>query len=111
MFIDSDHTGDKVSRCSRISFVIFLNFGMIDWLSKKQSTVETSVFGAKFCTTKHGIESLRGIYYKLSMMAVPTKGPLYVYGDNMSVVTNLSKPEVTLRKASNSIVTMQFMRP
>ena len=50
MFVDSDHAGDKVSRRSRTGFVIFLNYGMINWLSKNQSTVETSVFGAKFCT-------------------------------------------------------------
>eukprot|EP00804_Cyclotella_cryptica_P021205 CCRYP_001503-RD/>CCRYP_001503-RD protein AED:0.33 eAED:0.33 QI:0/-1/0/1/-1/1/1/0/233 len=103
MFVDSDHAGDKVSRRSRTGFVIFLNYGMIDWLSKKQSTVETSVFGAEFCTMKHGIENLRGIRYKLRMMGVPVKGPSYVYGDNMSVVTNVSKPESTLRKKSNSI--------
>eukprot|EP00804_Cyclotella_cryptica_P001676 CCRYP_009051-RA/>CCRYP_009051-RA protein AED:0.08 eAED:0.08 QI:0/0/0/1/0.5/0.6/5/0/841 len=103
MFVDSDHAGDKVSRRSRTGFVIFLNYGMIDWLSKKQSTVETSVFGAEFCAMKHGIENLRGIRYKLRMMGVPIKGPSYVYGDNMSVVTNVSKPESTLRKKSNSI--------
>jgi hypothetical protein len=44
MFIDSNHAGDKVSQCSCTGFVIFLNYGMIDWLSKKQSMVETSVF-------------------------------------------------------------------
>jgi hypothetical protein len=44
-----------------------------------------------------------GIRYKLHMMGVPIKGPLYVYGDNMSVVSNVSKPESTLRKKSNSI--------
>eukprot|EP00804_Cyclotella_cryptica_P024391 CCRYP_018575-RA/>CCRYP_018575-RA protein AED:0.15 eAED:0.15 QI:0/0/0/1/0/0/4/0/667 len=48
MFVDSNHAGDKVSRRSRTGCVIFLNYGMIDWLSKKQSTVETSVFGAEF---------------------------------------------------------------
>jgi hypothetical protein len=103
MFVDSDHAGDKVSRRSRTIFVIFLNYGIIDWLSKKQSTVETSVFGAEFCTMKHGIENLRGIRYKLRIMGVPVKGPSYVYGDNMSVVTNVSRPESTLRKKSNSI--------
>jgi hypothetical protein len=41
---------------------------MIDWLSKKQLTVETSVFSAEFCAMKHGIENLRGICYKLRMM-------------------------------------------
>jgi hypothetical protein len=76
---------------------------MIVWLSKKQSTVETSVFGPKFCAMKHGIENLRGIRYKLRMMGVPVKGPSYVYGNDMSVVTNMSRPESTLRKKSNLI--------
>ena len=84
-------------------FVNFLNYGMIDWLSKKQSTVETSVFGAEFCAMKHGIENLHGIHYKLRMMVIPVKGATYVYGDNMSVVTNMSKPELTLKKKSNLI--------
>jgi hypothetical protein len=65
--------------------------------------VETSVFGAKFCTMKHGIENLHGIRYKLHMMGIPVKGASYVYGNNMSVVTNLSKPELTLKKKSNLI--------
>ena len=82
------------------SFVIFLNYGMIDWLSKKQSSVETPVFVTEFCTMDHGIENLRGICYKLCMMG---KDPSYEYGDNMLVVTNMSKPELTLRKKSNLI--------
>ena len=76
---------------------------MIDWLSKKQSTVDTSVFGAEFCAMKHGIENLHGICYKLRMMGILVKGASYVYSDNMSIVTNLSKPESTLKKKSNSI--------
>jgi hypothetical protein len=92
IFVDNDHAGDTVSRRSRTGFVIFLNHGMIDWLSKKQSTIETSVFGAEFCAMKHGIETLRGISYKLSMMGVPVTGPSYVFDDNMLVVTNVSRP-------------------
>ena len=37
------------------------------------------------------------------MMDVPIKGPSYMYGDNMSVITNVSKPVSTLRKKSNLI--------
>ena len=103
MYVDSDHAGDKVTRKSRTGFVIFAQMAMLQWLSKRQSTVETSVFGAEFCALKHGIETLRGIRYKLRMMGVPLSGPSYIYGDNMSVVTNASKPESTLNKKSNSI--------
>ena len=37
------------------------------------------------------------------MISIPVKGASYMYGDNMSVVTNASKPESTLKKKSNSI--------
>ena len=52
---------------------------------------------------KQGIEALRGLRYKLRMMGIPITGPSYIYGDNMSVVNNSSKPESTLNKKSNSV--------
>ena len=88
---------------TQTGFVIFLNHDMMDWFSKKQSTIETSVFGTEVCAVKHGIETLCGICYKLRMMGVPVSGPSYVFSDNMSFVTNVSKPESTLRKKSYAI--------
>ena len=73
------------------------------WKSKKQATVESSVFGAEFVAMKQGMETLRGLRYKLRMMGVAIDGPSYVYGDNMSVIHNTSKPESTLKKKSNEI--------
>ena len=52
---------------------------------------------------KHGIDNLCGICYKLRMMGIPVKGATYAYGNNMSVVTNLGKPESTLNKKLNLI--------
>ena len=76
---------------------------MIDWVSKKQATIETSVFGAEFVVIKQGIEKLRGLRYKLCMMGVPLTGPSFIYGDNKSQITNSAKPESTLKKNCNSI--------
>ena len=80
-----------------------MNTALIDWLSKKQSTIEGSVFGAEFVAMKTGVEALKGIRYKLRMMGVPLTGPTYVYGDNMSVIYNTSRPESVLKKKSNSV--------
>ena len=52
---------------------------------------------------KNGIETTRGLRYKLQMMGVPLYGPTYPYGDNMSVIHNNQRPESTLKKKSNSI--------
>ena len=103
MFVDSDHAGDKTTRRSRTGFLIYLNMACVNWISKKQPTIESSVFGAEFVALKNGMEALRGLRYKLRMMGVPISGPSYIYGDNMSVVYNTQKPESTLKKKSNSI--------
>ena len=86
MFVDSDHAGDKKTRRSRTGFLIFCNMALINWVSKKQPTIESSVLGAEFVAMKHGIETLRGLRYKCRMMGIPLSGPNYVYGDNQCMM-------------------------
>ena len=52
---------------------------------------------------KIGMESLRGLQYKLRLMGMPKDGPLLIYEDHMSVIHNTQQPESTLKKKSNSI--------
>jgi hypothetical protein len=103
MMCASDHAGDTRTRRSRTGFLIFCNMALIDWVSKKQATIETSVFGAEFVAMKHGIEKLRGLRDKLHMMGIPLTGPSFIYADNKSQVTNSTVPESTLKKKCNSI--------
>jgi hypothetical protein len=93
MMCDSDHAGDKRTRRSRTGFLIFYNMALIDWVSQKQATIETSVFGAEFVAMRHGIEKLQGLCYKLCMMGIPLTGPSYIFADNKSRVTNVTIPE------------------
>ena len=46
VFVDSDHAGDTVTRRSRTGFLIYLKSALIDWISKEQTTIETSSFGS-----------------------------------------------------------------
>ena len=110
MFVDSDHAGDNLTRRSRTGFLIYLNMAPIVWHSKKQSTIETSVFGSEFMALKNGMESLRGLRYKLRMMGVELLGPSFIYEDNMSVIHNTQRPESTLKKSLTVFVFMQFMK-
>jgi hypothetical protein len=61
MMCDSDYAGDKRTRHSCTGFLIFCNMALTDWVSKKQATIETSVFGAEFVAMKHRIEKLQGL--------------------------------------------------
>ncbi len=103
MLVDSDHAGDHVTRWSRSGFLVFLNSALIYWTSKKQTTIETSSFGSKFMAMKTGTEYLRGLRYKLRAMGIPVTNPVYVYGDNKSVLCNTTAPDSQLKKKSNSV--------
>jgi len=80
-----------------------MNTALVQWFSKQQATIETSVFGAEFVAMKIGIKSLRGLCYKLNKMGVGISGPSYIYGNNMSVIHNTQRPESMLKTKSNSI--------
>jgi hypothetical protein len=56
------------------------------WLSKKQTSVETSSFGSEFCAMQQCTEYVRGLRYKLRVMGIPCGEPTYhISGDNQSV--------------------------
>jgi len=103
MYVDADHATDKVTRRSRSGHLIYLNRAPIVWYSKRQATLEAGVFGAEFVSMKQGVEAVRALRYKLRMMGVPVTEPTFVYGDNMSVIHNTTKPESTLKKKNISI--------
>ena len=44
MFVDSDHAIDDTTRRSRTGNFIYMNSALINWLTKKQTMIETSVF-------------------------------------------------------------------
>ena len=83
IFVDSDHSEDKLTIISRTRYITFLNNAPIAWLSKKQASIETSVFGAEFVAMKIGMETLRGFQYKLRIMGVPISGSSLIHGENM----------------------------
>ena len=52
MFVNSDHAGDKSIQQSRTGMLIFCNNALINWVSKRQPTIETSVFSTEFVAMK-----------------------------------------------------------
>ena len=44
MMVDSDHAGDETGCPSLTGYMIFVNMAIIDWLSRKQATVDKAFF-------------------------------------------------------------------
>jgi hypothetical protein len=101
--VDADHASDTVTRRSRTGFIVYLNCAPVYWLSKKQTSCESSSFGSEFCAMKQCCEYLRGLRYKLRMMGIPCEGPAYIHGDNQSVLASCGIPDSILKKKSQSI--------
>jgi len=102
-FVDADHAGDHATRRSRTGILIFINRAPIIWLSKKQTSIETSSFGSEFTALKQATELVVALRWKLRMFGVPLDGPSHIRCDNQSVVTNASVPASTLKKKNNAI--------
>jgi hypothetical protein len=60
-FVDADHAGNRVTRCSQTGVLIFLNRAPILWYSKAQNTVETSTFGSEFTAMRIAVELLESL--------------------------------------------------
>ena len=102
-FVDADYAVDKLSRRSRTGFIIFVNWVLIVWYSKRQATIETITCGSEFVVTKVATKTVYGLRYKLRVLGAPIEGPIYFFGVSMSVNINITVPESVLRKKSNSI--------
>ena len=102
-FIDSDHTGDKVTRRSQTGLLLFVNCAPVVWYSKRQNTVETSTFGSDFIAMKTTVEQIEALRYKLRMFSIPIEGSTNIFCDNEAVFKNMTMPDSKLKKKHTSI--------
>ena len=101
--VDADHASGTITRCSRMGFLVYLNCAPIYWWSKKQNSMESSSFAPEFIAMKHCCEYVCGLRYKLRMMGISCDDPTFIYGDNQSVLANMTVPDSMLKKKSQSI--------
>lgn len=99
---DSDHAHDLETRRSVTGVLLFINNTLVKWYCKRQSTVETSTYGAEINACKTAGELVIEYRYKLRMLGVPLKDKAFVYGDNLSVIINGSRPESVLKKKTHA---------
>jgi hypothetical protein len=97
-YVDADHARDKVTCRSVSGVLMLLNNTPIQWLSKRQPTVETSTYGSELVATRIAIDMIVEMRYKLRMLGVRVEETLLLIGDNMSVVLNTTIPSSPLKK-------------
>ena len=111
-FCDASYAANKKTRRSHSGHIIFVNKAPIKWMSRRQTTMETSAFSAEFIALKQCIEDIEHLRFKLRMFGVPIDEyhtPTYIYCDNESVVKNSTRVDSTLSK-KHSEVAYHFTR-
>lgn len=103
LFCDAAHGTCHTTRRSTTGIILFVNGAPISWYSKRQNTIESSVFGSEFVALKIAVEMNEALRYKIRMMGIPIDGPTNCFCDNQSVVTNVTIPQSTLQKKHNMI--------
>jgi hypothetical protein len=77
--VNADHASDSVTRRSKTGFLVWINTSLVYFLSKTQTSVETSSFGPEFVAMKQCCEYLRGLRYNLRMMGIPVNDPCHLW--------------------------------
>jgi hypothetical protein len=78
--------------------LLLVNNTPLQWLSKRQPTVEISTYGSELIATRIAVDMIVEVRYKLRMLGVPISGSSLLLGDNMSVVLNTTIPGSPLKK-------------
>ena len=97
-FVDASLHHCKVTGRGVTGIIHMMNKTPIEWYTKRQSTMETSTYGAEFMAAKVCVEQIMGLRYELRMMGVPISNSTYMFGDSQSVVTSAVIPESNLKK-------------
>jgi hypothetical protein len=98
VFVDSDHTHDKVTRRSITGILIFVGRTPVFCFSKRQGAVETSTYGAEFCAMRTATEETIAVRYMLRCLGVKVERSSYLFGDNLGVIQNATIKDSLLKK-------------
>jgi hypothetical protein len=74
-----------------------------EWISKRQKTVETSMYGSELVVSRIAMDLIVEYRYKFRMLGVPVDGHALMLGDNTSVIASTTIPSSPLRKKHNSV--------
>jgi hypothetical protein len=103
VFVDADHAHDHVTRKSITGMLAFVGCTPINAKSKRQTSVESSTYGAEFAAARSAVEYITGMRLLMRALGVPSDGPSILLGDNRGVVESASNFTTVLIKKHNAI--------
>ena len=97
-YVDADHARDQLTRRSVTGILILLNNTPISWISKRQTTEESSTYGSELVASRVAVEMLITLRYSLSMIGCKVEDISLLMGYTMAVVVNTTIPSSSIKK-------------
>ena len=101
-FVDTDHAGHKTRRWSYIGMILLLNNTPVNWLCRRQSTIDALAFDSECLLLRDTTGVIIDMRYKLHAMGVPIGDPSSVLCGNSSLVTSSKWPKNRFKKNLNT---------
>ena len=96
--VDADHGHDHATRRSISGILLFVGRTPVVAISNRQSSVQSSTYGAEFLAAWAATEEILSLRYFLRSFGVQVSRATRLFGDNMSVLLNITEPDSQLKK-------------
>jgi hypothetical protein len=90
--------GTNVDADSMTGILNMINQTPLDWLTKKQATVETATYGSESVAARVCLEQIIVLRNTIRYVGVPIQAKSYMFGDNKSVLDNSMQVHAKLYK-------------
>jgi hypothetical protein len=102
-YVDANLYHDWLNGRSVTGINSLANQTPLEWISKKQATVETATYGSEFIATRHATEKSIEDRNLFRYLGVPIMSKDYMFGDNESVVNSSTRIDAKLHKQHNAL--------
>jgi len=102
-YVDANLFHDWINGRSVTGIITIVNQTPLEWISKKQATVETATYGSEFIATRHATEKSIEDRTLFRYLGVPIMSKDYMFGDNESVVNSSTRIDAKLHKRHNAL--------
>jgi hypothetical protein len=97
-FFDADLEHCKVTGRLAMGAIFMVQGTIIGHFSRRQSTVETATYASEFIAGRAALDESIAIWYELRMLGAPLDGPIWMFGDNKSMINSAAEPSGRLTK-------------
>jgi Reverse transcriptase (RNA-dependent DNA polymerase) len=98
LYVDANLEHCKVTGRSAMGGVFMVQGTIVGHFSRRQSTVETATYASEFIAARAALDEALAIRYELRMLGAPIEGPIWMFGDNKSMIDSASQPSGRLQK-------------